>query len=421
MSPCNIERLSLRPKPGYENLPQEKPCTPQSSKMSLQDNIENIYQSISPNLVLIPANKLLAVPPTTDTPQTPTGLSHRRVLNKTLSPIATTFRCKNQAFQSPLPVIKTHSVVAVSDQVPLSGSPLMSLKEALVIIDSDLSQPVSPPNACSSFDFSDSLESEKGGLSNNLGEREASEDVPSLLNPAEPRLTFFVKPKLASERGQGDEVSCEGSVPARPPVCSVTITKSRAAPRPASSRHERRIKTSRRKLLEEELPSFDQVESVHQPMRNTGGLPVIDLDARQGTPDSPTYSVSSSGASGSSSDCASTLSHCSPLVTTPTLMPPSSSSTSQSAGWSHETVQCDVSSPDVQEQEKFVVYKPLPPHLGKKRKSDEFLRENAVDAKFEVKRSKPQSGQTVTDSRVPKKGPVALSTVQQKQPKAAGE
>ncbi|KAG5275923.1 hypothetical protein AALO_G00126000 [Alosa alosa] len=422
---CNSERPSLRPKAACErdHLIQEKPCTPQALKTqlkSLQDDFENIpHQSISPKVVLVPADKLLAVP-TAGTPQTPAGLSERRVLNKTLSPIASTFRCKEQAYQSPLPVIKTHPAPAASDEAPLPESLGLSLKEALVIIDSDLSQPVSPPNACSSFDFSDSLESEMGGPSNELGECEASEDVtvPFQQNLAEPRLTFFVKPKPALELECRFEVSCEGSVPARPPVSSATITKSRVPSSPASNHHEHRIKTSRRKLLEE-LPSVNQVEPVDKPARNIGALPVIDLD----TMASSAVSRQDFSPTGSSSGSAPiTASHCSPLVSVPT--PPSSSrATSQSAGRSPETVQCvpKVPVPDVRQQEVFAVHRPLPPHLGKKRKSDEFLREDVEDAKrtFQVKRGRAQTGQTETISRAPGKVPVARSTVEQKQPKAA--
>lgn len=413
-----------------QHLTPEKHCTPQSLKSqlkSLQDDIENLpHQSISPKVVLVPADKLLAVPSTTGTPQTPAGLSERRALNKTLSPIATTYRSKDQAFQSPLPVIKSHLAVLTSEETSLPGSPALSLKEALVIIDSDLSQPVSPPNACSSFDFSDSLESDKGSPGNDLGKREANEDVSFRLNLAEPRLTFFVKPKPTTEVGHDDEVSCEGSVPDKQPVCSATVIKTRVVLAPESSRKERRIKTSRRKLLQEPLSSA-RVKSVDLPAINLGALPVIDSDSRQGTPNSSVASSASSkhelSPSGSSSSHVSnSASHCSPLVT---VSAPHSSSraTSQPAGCSPETVECltKVPVPDVRGQEEFTVYRPPPPHLGKKRKSDEFLREYAEDAKrtFQVK-GKAQFAQTETISRVPEQVPEARSTVEHKQRKVAG-
>lgn len=424
LSQRNSEKPSLRLSAANvkEHLSQERPYTPQSLK-SLQDDIENLpHQSISPKVVLVPADKLLAVPSTTGPPQTPAGLSERRALNKTLSPIATTYRLKDQAFQSPLPVIKSHLAAFASDETPLPGSPALSLKAALVIIDSDLSQPVSPPNACSSFDFSDSLESDKGSPANDLGERETSKDVSFCLNLAEPRLTFFVKPKPAAEHGH-NKVSCEGSVPEKQPVCSGTITKIRVAPAPESSRKERRIKTSRRKLLQEPL-SAAQVEPVDLPARNLGTLPVIDSDSTKDTPNSSAASKHEFSPSGSSSSHVSnTAFHCSSLVTVPA--PPSSiRATSQPTGCSPETFECmtRVPVPDVQGQEEFTVYRPPQPHLGKKRKSDEFLREYAEDTKrtFQMKKNKAQSGQTETISRAPQHVPVARSTVEHKHPRTAG-
>uniref|UniRef100_A0A9J7WX17 Assembly factor for spindle microtubules n=1 Tax=Cyprinus carpio carpio TaxID=630221 RepID=A0A9J7WX17_CYPCA len=111
-----------------------------------------------------------------------------RVLNKTLSPASTPERFgKPLCFQSPLPVIGQFA----RDQSRESEKPSLSIKDALDVIGSDLSHAVSPPNACSSFDFSDSLESEKP-------DPETSFRAAAVISPpvkgAHPRLTFCVKP-----------------------------------------------------------------------------------------------------------------------------------------------------------------------------------------------------------------------------------
>ncbi|KAL2090377.1 hypothetical protein ACEWY4_015065 [Coilia grayii] len=403
LSQFNREKPSLQVSHDEGNAstkaPKKQPLK-KSLVVSLQDDFENNpQQSISPRVALVSADKLLSVPSTADTPQTPTGLSERRILNKTLSPIASTFRPHGQAFDSPLPVIKTHLAGAVSEQAPVPKSPVpkspvpkspvLSLDDALDIISSGLCQPVSPPNACSSFDFSDSLESDQGGPSTALGECEAGENIPFQLNPADPRLTFFVKPKTASaDPGHAGKVGCEDSIPVRPALCTATVTKSRAPSPPASARHERRVKTSRRKLLDE-TESGGQAECVEQPAKSAGGLPVIGADTGQ------TRSTPGSSASSMSSPEDARQDY-----------PRRRSSGPHGEG----------------EQEHFVVHKPLPLHPGKKRKSDEFLRGNAEDAhrKCQAKRSKAQSGHTEADSRAAGKVSAAQPTAQHKHPKASG-
>ncbi|XP_067086593.1 abnormal spindle-like microcephaly-associated protein [Osmerus mordax] len=200
-----------------------------------------------------------------------------RVLNKTLSPVGTPDRLKNL-----MPHIESMQV-PVSVALPEASIRAPTVMDALAMIDSDLTAAIegSPPDACSSFDFSDSLESVNGiaGCGS-----DGLPDSPSESDAAQPRLTFFIKPKSAV--GQADdlvapriEAGCNVFQAKKVFFTSATVVKSRAAPalveRPQG---ERKIKTSRRRLLEKTLEITD-AGSCSNSSPGTVGLPVIDSNS----------------------------------------------------------------------------------------------------------------------------------------------
>uniref|UniRef100_A0A8C4NPG8 Assembly factor for spindle microtubules n=1 Tax=Dicentrarchus labrax TaxID=13489 RepID=A0A8C4NPG8_DICLA len=203
-----------------------------------------------------------------------------KMLNRTLSPIGTPemFRKLMPHIQSDSPLSATVKSVADADggDSVLTGSPVLSLKDALALIDSDLSQMnTSPRDTSSSCGFSDSLESKSGncdrGPDKNL--LRALPDSPLEFN--EPRLTFFVSKNAASEVvvSQADK-STERVKKAS--FTSATVTKSKA-PVEANSSSGRKIKKSRRRLLEKTLELSDG-SSQCESRPDTPSLPVIDPD-----------------------------------------------------------------------------------------------------------------------------------------------
>ncbi|XP_028818090.1 abnormal spindle-like microcephaly-associated protein homolog [Denticeps clupeoides] len=197
-------------------------------------------QSDSPLVLLVPADKILDKE------------VDCRVLNRTLSPIR-------------MPVVP-----ATPGSDP--GSRL-SVRDALAAIDSELLCGVSPPNACSSFEFSDSPESA------NEQANFADQDVQRAA-PADLRLTYCVKPRAPPNERR------EGPAPLRIPVCSDTVTK--AGPVHAGGPDRPKLKSSRRRLLEKTLEL--------QPGGPAGsdsavkGLPIIESDASVSTPNSSSVS-----------------------------------------------------------------------------------------------------------------------------------
>ena len=238
----------------------------------------------SPGVHLVPRIRISDTTETAAVHRGPVFPSERRdmarVLNKTLSPVGTPDRLKNL-----MPHIESMQI-PVSDAVsalPEAGIRVPTVKDALTMIDSDLTAAVdgSPPDACSSFDFSDSLESGNGiaGCGS-----DGLPDSPSESDAAQPRLTFFIKPKLAV--GQVDdlvapriEAGCNVFQAKKVLFTSATVVKSRAAPvlveRPQG---ERKIKTSRRRLLEKTLEITDGGSSSDS-SPGTPGLPVIDSNS----------------------------------------------------------------------------------------------------------------------------------------------
>uniref|UniRef100_A0A672PJ10 Abnormal spindle-like microcephaly-associated protein homolog n=1 Tax=Sinocyclocheilus grahami TaxID=75366 RepID=A0A672PJ10_SINGR len=215
---------------------------------------------------------------------------------------------KPLCFESPLPVIGQFA----QDQSRESEKPSLSVKDALDVIGSDLSHAVSPPNACSSFDFSDSLESEKP-------DPETSFRAAAVISPpvegAHPRLTFCVKPnkvigiesnldafRLQALTFSSTTVTKSNKVddalvpdgPKKFPVNSTTVTKGKAEAS-VESPGLRKKKTSRRRLLEKtlELSEPSNAESNTSSPDSISALPVISSDSSPDVALEPTFSLTS--------------------------------------------------------------------------------------------------------------------------------
>ncbi|XP_073700281.1 abnormal spindle-like microcephaly-associated protein [Garra rufa] len=291
LSPLNPERPVNGSNANRANAPSS---TPEMSKPAfVTEKFDDVHlQKNSPVVVLLPAERLLDTPGNKDVafPRKAECRELTRVLNKTLSPASTPERFGNPlCFQSPLPVI---------GQSRGLEKPSLSVKDALDVIGSDLSQAVSPPNACSSFDFSDSLESEKP-------DRETSFRATTVISPpvevAHPRLTYCVKPnkviavesnlnafRLKALSFSTDTVTKSNKVddthvpdgPTKFPVNSTTVTKGKPE---ASVKNPglRKKKTSRRRLLEKtlELSEPSNAESNTSSPDSFSALPVISSDS----------------------------------------------------------------------------------------------------------------------------------------------
>lgn len=196
------------------------------------------------------------------------------MLNKTLSPIGTPVRLKKLMphiyHESPLSAaVRPEASLDEADE-RATGNPILSVKEALALIDSDLSHiNSSTQDTSSSCGFSDSLESKSGshGCKVDNDFLKALKDSPHQPDACEQRLTFFV-----TKKGVGEVA---GSEPIKKAAfTSVTVTKVKA-PVEANSLSGRRIRKSKRRLLEKTLELSGSSESGP----GTPSLPLIDVDA----------------------------------------------------------------------------------------------------------------------------------------------
>lgn len=197
-----------------------------------------------------------------------------KILNKTLSPIGTPERLKKLMphiyHESPLSAAMRPATSPEDSDGGVPGTPVLSVKEALVLIDSDLNHVnSSPQDSSQSDDFSDSLESKSGSGGSKADELflKALPDSPHQPDACEQRLTFFVTKKIASEAAGLEAVI-------KAPFTSVTVTKVKA-PVEAKRLSGRKIRKSKRRLLEKRLELSDG-SSDSGP--GTPGLPVIDVD-----------------------------------------------------------------------------------------------------------------------------------------------
>ncbi|KAG5850628.1 hypothetical protein ANANG_G00084460 [Anguilla anguilla] len=294
-----------------ERLVQEN-CTPvpfeKTHVTSAQTRLESVVSSKnSPVVLLVPAAKLFDAGDVTEGPcavGTPCITDQKnvnRVLNMTHSPICTPEDGGNRLIprihSGQSPISSEGKVLSCVAQPFLPGTPVLSVKDALAIIQSDLTEldGASPPNACSSFDFSDSLESVKGncGADQSPAAPELTEqrvqEVSTELEAVKPRLTFLVIPKTDQVKSFENEANDVVPLNFRKiPFSSSTVTKSRLDLNQESSRTIRKTRTSKRRLLEKtlELSVDSSAKSSLLGQQLVGGLPVIDSDASHDTHDS---------------------------------------------------------------------------------------------------------------------------------------
>ncbi|XP_072294143.1 uncharacterized protein [Eucyclogobius newberryi] len=228
--------------------PQYKRDRPRSPLVSLNRDGPNRGRVRSPLACLVPEMPLKQRN-SQDFLTLPENKDLAKVLNKTLSPVGTPDRLKRlmpriDPVESPL--LRT----PVSTESTLSNTPALSIKDALALINSDLS-PINGSPRESANEFSDSLESKSGEL-----------DAKRTPEVGEPRLTFFVSKKVVLQDVK--------------PFTSTTVTKSKA-PVETGAQGRKTIK-SRRRLLERTLELSDS-GSQAESRSGTPCLPVIDVDA----------------------------------------------------------------------------------------------------------------------------------------------
>lgn len=263
------------------NLSQEQ----QSLVLPEKENVQQLNRN-SPLVLLVPAAQVVDSGSMSASPDVLAGKPENKdltkILNRTLSPIGRPERFNKLMpwIESEIPLPATAKSAAAAADSELPRSPLPSLKEALFLIDSDLIDVnTSPPDNNSSCNFSDSLESnsEKHGCRPDTDVLKASSGSPELSESSEPRLTFFVSKKAekvrelcVSEADKLPEGTKKGS------FTSATVTKGKA-PVEANGSSGRKIKKSRRRLLQKTLELSDgscPCESGPE----SPSLPVIDSD-----------------------------------------------------------------------------------------------------------------------------------------------
>lgn len=225
LTPLNQERTSRRSVSIKEKNSQSVyPEIPQALPKAVYDDLKNTSsQNKSPVVLLVPADRFLDAMDKENISSVSlhnVDYKENRVLNKTLSPIGTPERFSiplMTRFQSPLPVICT----PIKDGISESTTQTLSVKDALAVINSDLLCPVSPPNACSSLNLADSLESHVLSMDGDL-ETSANtvRDVSPQIDIAQQRLTFFVKSNKVLENKSGPEGLMHS-----PAACSASDTK----------------------------------------------------------------------------------------------------------------------------------------------------------------------------------------------------
>ncbi|XP_047665505.1 abnormal spindle-like microcephaly-associated protein isoform X2 [Tachysurus fulvidraco] len=277
----------------YTDIPQSKAICDDLGSVSSQNK--------SPLVLLVPAIRFLDAMGKENISSVPLQNSkENRVLNKTLSPISTPERFSNplmSRFQSPLPVICN------PDKVGHSSRRILSVKDALAVISSDLSCPVSPPNACSSLNLADSLESDEQSVYGKLEtDLNVDGDDSLQIDLAQPRLTYFVKSDKVQGGGSGPEglrhspEACSASdntvyngisgdkltqadlKPKKIVFNSSTVIKSKAVASPEHSPNTHTVRTFRRRLLQKAPLGSSSPDSNTSLLEGVSVLPVINSD-----------------------------------------------------------------------------------------------------------------------------------------------
>ncbi|KAM3876201.1 abnormal spindle-like microcephaly-associated protein [Diretmus argenteus] len=284
------KRGPLEDRSNPEQFEQQRPCKPTQRQRSLalseQAHLENVHnvRKNSPVVLLVPAIKLMDCKPENG--------DITRVLNKTVSPVGTPER-----FKTLMPHIPSAGSLApatgqlIADESDKTGVPFkarLSVRDALTLIDSDLPHvDASPPDTCSSYDLSDSLESGRGnhGCKPDITAPNTFPDSPEQSESNEPRLTFFVSKLPVKNQVVAPAVEVDHTTlrVKRASFTSATVTKSKAtaaaAPLEVTNPSGRKVKKSRRRLLEKTLDLSDG-SSQCESRPGTPCLPVIDSDAR---------------------------------------------------------------------------------------------------------------------------------------------
>ncbi|XP_055073870.2 abnormal spindle-like microcephaly-associated protein [Misgurnus anguillicaudatus] len=402
LSPLNRER-SINGSNAVTGKGQSSPPQMMPKPTFVTENFNDEHlQKNSPVVVLIPADQLLNTPDKKDAPflRKAECKEIKRVLNKTLSPISTPDRFRNPlsaCVQSPLPVI------GKLDEEP--EKPSLSVKDALDVIGSDLSRAVSPPNACSSFDFSVSLESEKHHSDSTF---RVTVDMSPPHEAIHPRLTYCVKPNKAvgvesndnfrlkmipfstatvTKFNKVDDSLDPDVLSSKVCVNSATVTKSKAESS-FKSPGLRKKKTSRRRLLERtlELSEPSNAESNTSSPETISALPVIspDLSPDEVMSEKPTACLSLPVEQPLSSCISPIRSEVLPCVST------------------NQSTSLDLSTdkgPSCLSLDQFPVQSRTS-GPNKKRKSDEFFRDHPEDA-LNVQAKKCRAPSRVKETKKP--------------------
>ncbi|CAB1323856.1 unnamed protein product [Coregonus sp. 'balchen'] len=408
----------------------KKACTPVEGQKFKQDvlgqlSFDNVQKN-SPVVFLVPAANIIDSSDAAASYSCPVGTPEcrdlTRLLNMTVSPVGTPDRFQKlmpriQSIQSPAHVID--DAVADISHTVLAGTPVLSVRDALALIESDLTHVVgaSPPNACSSFDFSHSLETTNGekncGPDKSVIDLKALPESPIKSEPPQPRLTFFIKPELVTDKEGRIEVGEVVPKAKKVTFTSSTVIKSKPAPIQVSSPGVRRIKTSRRRLLEKTLElSWESGHSESNPGTTvTPGLPVINSDGSLNRLYDSPLTISPREARLQALESASlspaclddipapvNLSLSSPLPLTPLTGGPQHPGQDESILGATRLQAAPTVEPLPDRADVFPVYNQSQFDMGvvrsKKRKSDEFLRdggekvEDAAAKTFHVKRSR---------------------------------
>lgn len=256
-----------------------------SLTLSDQENIHHVQKN-SPLVLLVPTKKVTHPGLLSVTPDALEGkLENKEIakmLNRTLSPIGTPERFKKlmphiQSVDSQVPATVKSDADDADSLLP--RSPVLSLKDALALIESDLSHfNTSPRDINSTCDFSDSLESKNGSqhCEPDINVLKLLPDTPEVSESNEPRLTFFVSKTVVVSQAESDKATERVK---KTSFNSATVTKSKAAPVEENCLSGRKIKKSRRRLLEKTLDVSDG-SSQCESDPGSPWLPVIDPDTR---------------------------------------------------------------------------------------------------------------------------------------------
>lgn len=346
----------------HPRKPQEKAFGSSQSLQMLatsdQENVFHVQRNSSSSFPLLTENLINCMTASPDAcVGKPDNKDLARMLNKTLSPIGTP-----EGFKKIMPRIYSDSPLSAavasdggaSDaDSGLTGTPIPSLKDALALIDSDLSHGNSSPrDTSSSCSFSDSLNSRSGGRGCKP-QQDSSKTPPNgpSMGSSDLLPTFCVAATVTSPAAvqQPDKVTRKAK---KSSFVSVTVTKSKALVE-VSSLSGRKMKKSRRRLLEKTLELCDGSSC------ESGG----------GSPSLPVIELQHTGEKGRQDSVSEDFSFASQHQDRPTTAAVMSPTPAASSVYTLSPAPTDVTSSPRDDQ--------FPVHMvaqGKKRKSEEFAR-----------------------------------------------